>query len=131
MGREPRGHKLRTGDLRTPEGSSRISGEVESSRFHAFLPIDYPSVADADRARREGRITAGEHTRILEAHARGGVPPMDTALGGDIGIHGEGDRWAGDSADLDWTLGCIAVSDRDMDFLAERTRPGVPVDIHP
>ena len=131
MGREPRGDKQRMGDLRTPEGRYRIIGRTESSRFHAFLPIDYPSVEDADRALREGRIGSRDHSRILEAHARGEKPPGDTPLGGEIGFHGEGERWAGDSADLDWTLGCIAVSDRDLDYLIERIEPGTPVDILP
>ena len=57
--------------------------------------------------------------------------PRDTPLGGDIGIHGEGARWAGDSERFDWTNGCIAVSDADVDFLKSRIRLGVPVELHP
>lgn len=131
MGREPLGTKRRTGDLRTPEGRYRISGRAEPSRFHAFVPIDYPSVDDADRALSEGRIGARDHARIVDAHARGVEPPSDTALGGGIGLHGEGKRWAGDSEHLDWTLGCVAVTDRELDFLIARIEPGVPVVILP
>jgi murein L,D-transpeptidase YafK len=131
IGREPRGAKLQIGDLRTPEGSYRIAGPLEPSRFHGFIPIDYPSLADADRALAEGRLTAAERARIADAHARGALPPADTALGGDIGIHGEGARWQGDSEHLDWTYGCIAVTDEQLEFLAERVAPGVPIEIHP
>lgn len=131
MGREPTGHKLEFGDLRTPEGQYRISGPAEASRFHAFVPIDYPSVADADRALAEGRIRAADHARIVSAHQRDETPPADTVMGGKIGLHGEGSRWAGDSVQLDWTYGCVAVSDRDLDFLIARIEPGVRVEILP
>ena len=131
MGREPLGHKVISGDHRTPEGRYRIAGPIEPSRFHGFIPIDYPSRADADTALADGRITRADHARIADAHARGVQPPVDTPLGGDIGIHGEGARWAGDSLHLDWTYGCVAVSDDDLDFLALRLAPGVPVEILP
>lgn len=131
LGREPTGRKLAAGDLRTPEGRYHISGPPESSRFHAFVPIDYPSVDDADRALAEGRITSRDHARIVDAHARGLPPPDDTPLGGGIGLHGEGTRWAGDSRHLDWTLGCIAVTDAHLDFLIAHSEPGVPVEILP
>jgi murein L,D-transpeptidase YafK len=131
LGREPEGSKRHAGDARTPEGRYRISGEPQSSRFHRFLPIDYPSVADADAALAEGRLSALDHRRILDAHARGEPPPQDTPLGGQLGLHGEGERWRGDSPHLDWTYGCIALSDRDIDFLIERTGIGTPVWIHP
>jgi len=131
LGRDPVGHKLEAGDFRTPEGHYRISDEPQPSRFHAFIPIDYPSVADADLALADGRIGVRDHRRIVRAHQRGEPPPGDTPLGGEIGLHGEGTRWAGDSEHLDWTLGCIAVTDQDLDFLMAHTRPGVPIDILP
>lgn len=131
MGRESRGHKVARGDLRTPEGLYRIAGPLERNRFHGFMPIDYPSLADADAALADGRITPSEHARIADAHARGVQPPVDTPLGGDIGLHGEGARWAGDSQHLDWTYGCVAVTDADLDFIAERIEVGVEVEILP
>jgi murein L,D-transpeptidase YafK len=130
LSREP-GPKRSRGDRRTPEGHYRIAAAARPSRFHRFIPIDYPSLADADRALDEGRLTAAERARIADAHARGVQPPADTALGGDIGIHGEGARWQGDSEHLDWTYGCIAVTDEQLEFLAERVAPGVPIEIHP
>jgi murein L,D-transpeptidase YafK len=131
MGRVPRGHKREQGDERTPEGLYRIVGPREASRFYGYLPIDYPNLADADAALTDGRIGASDHARIVRALGLGLLPPSDTPLGGDIGIHGEGRRWAGETPLLDWTYGCVAVSDADFDFLAQRLAVGVPVDIQP
>lgn len=131
LGRDPEGPKRLAGDARTPEGSYRISGPPQNSRFHRFLPIDYPSREDAESALAAGRLSPADHRRILEAHARGELPPADTALGGGLGLHGEGERWRGDSPHLDWTYGCIALSDGDIDFLAERAAVGTPVEIDP
>ncbi|UCE87850.1 MAG: L,D-transpeptidase family protein [Deltaproteobacteria bacterium] len=131
LGREPLGPKVTAGDLRTPEGGYRVSGPAEPGRFHLFIPIDYPSVEDARRALAAGRISQRDYARIARAHEQGLRPPGDTPLGGDLGFHGEGSRWKGDSVDLDWTYGCIAVTDRDIDFLAERLEVGTPVRILP
>lgn len=131
LSREPEGAKRAQGDQRVPEGAYRVSGPAyPSSRFHLFLPIDYPSTADAERALAEGRITHAELEAIARAHAAGRPPPHGTALGGHIGIHGEGPRWEGD-LDLDWTEGCVAVTDPTIDWLATVTPPGTPVDILP
>lgn len=131
FGRDPHGPKLAEGDHRTPEGVYRISGPARASRFHRFLPIDYPSPRDAERALAQGRIDRADLGRILEAHLLGEAPPADTPLGGGLGFHGEGPRWRGDSVDLDWTYGCVALSDADIDFLAERVEIGTEVVIEP
>jgi len=131
LGRED-GAKRAAGDTRTPEGRYRISGPPRPSRrFHRFVPIDYPSRADAEIARITGRLPAADYQRILDAHAHRVPPPGDTALGGQLGFHGEGRRWRGDSRDLDWTYGCIGLADADIDFLAERSAIGTPVSIEP
>jgi hypothetical protein len=129
LGRAPEGPKRERGDQRTPEGDYRIVGPARPSRFHRFLPIDYPSLADADRAHAEGRISARDHARIAAAHRRGIAPPGDTPLGGGLGFHGEGRRWRGESVALDWTDGCIALADRDLDFLAARVAVGTEVQL--
>jgi murein L,D-transpeptidase YafK len=125
------GPKRAAGDARTPEGYYRISGPARSSRFHRFVPIDYPSLADAATARAEGRLSEPEYWRIASAHGMNQPPPADTALGGRLGFHGEGERWRGDSPYLDWTYGCIALSDADVDFLAAHSAVGTPVLIEP
>lgn len=131
LGRERGGPKRSAGDMRTPEGRYRISGPATASRFHLFLPIDYPSVADAEAARAEARLSESAYRRIVTAHERGEPPPEDTPLGGALGFHGEGRRWRGDSEHLDWTLGCIALRDDHVAFLAARSSVGTPVEILP
>lgn len=132
LGRDGEAPKRSAGDLRTPEGLYRVSAPPRPSwRYHLFIPIDYPSLADAETALDDGRLSGRDYWRIRDAHERGDTPPADTSLGGDIGFHGEGARWAGDSAELDWTLGCIAVRDADLDYLIARIEPGIPVEIFP
>ncbi len=131
LGRDPDGPKRRAGDLRTPEGRYRITGPARPSRFHRFIPIDYPSRADAETAYSEGRLSETDYLRIARAHLDGLSPPQDTPLGSRLGFHGEGSRWRGESEHLDWTTGCVALRDGDVDFLAERVAPGTPVEIRP
>lgn len=131
LGHEPAGPKREAGDRRTPEGRYRVRGPAVPSRFHRFLPIDYPSVADAEAAYGEERIGKAERRRIRKAHEAGSVPPADTPLGGAIGLHGEGERWRGATPGLDWTHGCIGLSDAGIDFLAARVPSGTPIAIHP
>jgi len=126
LGRQ-RGPKREAGDERTPEGAYRVSGAPRRSRFHLFIPIDYPSLADADSALADGRLPPPDYARIRLAHEGGEPPPDDSALGGALGIHGEGARWRGDSEHLDWTQGCVAVSDPEIEFLAARVAVGTPV----
>jgi len=129
LSREP-GPKRARGDQRTPEGAYRIAAPARPSRFHRFVPIDYPSLADAEAALAEGRITASERDAIALAHREGRLPPQDTALGGHLGFHGEGSRWRGD-LDLDWTEGCFALADEAIEVLGARAPPGTPVRILP
>ncbi len=132
IGRQQRDDKQMAGDLRTPEGSYHVMEPArQSERFHRFIPLDYPSREDAFRGYTAGRLSGDDLQRILDAHDEGLPPPQDTALGGDIGLHGEGERWRGASARLDWTFGCIAVRDEEIDFLADHVAPGVSVSIHP
>jgi len=124
------GPKRADGDQRMPEGDYRIAGPPRPSRFHRFIPIDYPAPADAARALVEGRIGRAENDAILRAHREGRMPPQETALGGQLGFHGEGPRWRGEGA-LDWTNGCIALTDADVDRLGRLAPPGTPVRIEP
>jgi murein L,D-transpeptidase YafK len=125
-----KGAKRANGDQRVPEGDYQIAGPARESRFHRFLPIDYPSRDDAARALAEGRIGRREHDAIVRAHRAHRLPPQHTALGGGLGLHGEGERWKGDLR-LDWTDGCIAVTDTAIDWLVEHAPPGTPISIAP
>ena len=131
LGRGRAGDKRVRGDARTPEGHYRISGPPRASRFHRFLPIDYPSLADAATARAEGRLSEDDYRRIAAAHGLAEAPPSDTSLGGELGLHGEGKKWRGESRFHDWTYGCIGLADADIDFIAARSAIGTPVVIAP
>lgn len=104
LGGAPIGHKREQGDQRTPEGDYRITYRNARSRFHLSLRISYPN--DTDRR---------------QALARGVDP------GGDIMIHGAtppGSR-------VDWTEGCIAVTNDEMDAIWQRVPVGTPIRIAP
>lgn len=122
-GREP-GDKQREGDYRTPEGEFYVCVKNAASKYTRALGLSYPSREDARRGLREGLITREEHDRILYAIDNRRQPPWDTALGGEIMIHG--DRRGGRT-----TQGCIALEDRDILELFPRIPPGTRVVIRP
>ena len=96
LGFEPKGHKTREGDGRTPEGWYTTSDKPWSS-FHAAIAVHYPNPDDAAAARADGRIDTATHAAIASAHRSGRKPPQTTALGGEILLpydldHGPGRR---------------------------------------
>ena len=103
------GAKERRGDQRTPEGWYRTS-DKPWSRFYGALAITYPNADDARRGLAAGRITQLQHDALVAAERRGSSPSQSTVLGGDILVHGGG-------SGSDWTLGCIALDDADLDEL--------------
>jgi murein L,D-transpeptidase YafK len=111
LGSAPRGHKEQEGDGRTPEGSYSIDFKNARSRFHLALRISYPSREDRARALRRG------------------VSP-----GSDIMIHGmpNGLGWL-DAIPLrqDWTDGCIAVTNRQIEEIWPLVAVGTTVEIRP
>ena len=127
LGQQPRQGKELRGDGRTPVGRYYVAEKNADSRFHRFLGISYPNSEDADRAYRSRLIDASEWADIFLANVRGDVPPWHTALGGRVGIHGYGGR---PYVPIDWTEGCIAVSDEDIEFVFDRAPVGTPVIIN-
>ena len=107
LGLSPEGDKERQGDNRTPEGDFYVFTKNPRSAFYLSLGLSYPNAEDAERGLRDGLITKAQHRRILRAAARRAAPPRDTALGGDIYIHGGG-------AGRDWTWGCVALDNPDI-----------------
>jgi len=110
VGRNP-GRRVRQGDNRTPEGVYVIDRRNPRSSFYKALHISYPNASDVRIARQLG------------------VSP-----GGEVSIHGlpEGFEDLGAShADLNWTRGCIAVSNDEMDEIWELVADGTPVKIVP
>jgi len=122
LGRCPDGTKEVEGDGKTPEGEFYIALKNSTSSFHLSLALSYPTPTDAERGLSEGIITPEEHDQILDAHMRVSLPPQKTALGGEIYIHGGGLKG-------DWTRGCVATDNTDMDAIYEFAEKGMPVTI--
>ena len=120
--------KLR-GDNTTPLGRFRVTRVRRDSDFHRFIALDFPDLERARDALRQGTIDARQFERIVAAHRRGKTPPQDTALGGHIGIHGLGRADPQMHATLNWTKGCIALTDRQIDALLPWVRVGMAVEI--
>lgn len=117
------------GDNKTPLGKFRIGWVGKESRYHRFLGLTYPDQEAADRALVDGRIDEGQWQEIRRAFQSGGVPPQHTPLGGNIGIHGVG---AGDlevHRKYNWTNGCVALTNEQIDRLVGLVRVGTPVEI--
>ncbi len=124
LGSQPTSSKAYRGDGRTPQGRYFICEKKPQSRFRRFLGISYPNVRDAENAYSKKLISAEEWTDILFATLRQTTPPWSTALGGWVGIHGYGDR---EEVQVNWTQGCIAVGNADIDYIYERVAIGTPV----
>ena len=124
LGWEPVGHKEKEGDGKTPEGTYYVCTRNNLSRFYLSLGLSYPNKEDAYEGLEAGLIGQSTYNQIEDAITRGEQPPWNTALGGEIMIHGHGSH-------SDWTAGCIAVDDEIMDILWEHCRMGTTVIIEP
>jgi len=111
LGGNPHGPKERQGDHKTPEGTYVIDSKNKNSLYHLSLHISYPNEKDKKRAKQLG------------------VSP-----GGDIMIHGikNGLSWVGDlHTEIDWTKGCIAVTDEEIEEIDRLVPTGTIVEIRP
>ncbi len=111
LGGNPEGPKEGQGDNKTPEGTYFIDSKNKNSRYHRSLHISYPNEKDKKRAKELG------------------VSP-----GGDIMIHGmkNGFSWVGDvHTEMDWTKGCIAVTDEEIEEIDKLVPKGTIVEIRP
>lgn len=120
----------RTKDDKTPLGKFRIGWINDNSRYYRFFGLDYPNRETAKRALDEGRITQETWLSILKAINKGKTPPQNTPLGGYIGIHGigPGDKEIHDQ--FNWTNGCVALTNEQIDQLSQWIMLGVMVNIH-
>ena len=124
LGLNPVPDKVREGDRATPEGDFYVFTKNDKSAFYLSLGISYPNIEDAKRGLRDGLISHAQHDAIVKASKRKGTPPQNTALGGDIYIHGNG-------ANSDWTWGCVALENEDVKELFAAVPVGTAVTIKP
>lgn len=106
LGFAPEGHKNFEGDGKTPEGHYVINRRNPNSEFHLSVGISYPNNTDRVRA-----LAAGKRP------------------GGDIFIHGR--PWKYQDGKRDWTAGCIAVTNREIEEIYAMVRNGTPISIYP
>jgi len=111
FGADPKGHKQHEGDERTPEGNYTLDYKNSHSKFHRSIHISYPNAKDRRRAKEKG------------------LRP-----GGAIFIHGQmnGLEWLSFASQyFNWTDGCIALKNSDMDEVWKSVKPGTPIEIKP
>lgn len=112
LGQQPDGHKTREGDSRTPEGIYTLDWRNPNSKFYRSIHVSYPSKTDNRNARERG-----------------------DSPGGAIMIHGQPSSWVDKTKLLfnqdDWTEGCIAVQNHEMDEIWEAVEDGTPIEIIP
>ncbi|MBI4963744.1 MAG: L,D-transpeptidase family protein [Desulfomonile tiedjei] len=138
LGINPSGPKRVMGDQKTPEGEYVICYKSESSRFHRFLGLSYPSAGDAQASFENGLISLDELHSLINTIRDEKAPPWDSKLGGWVGIHGyptNGNqrRWISllYPKPHNWTDGCIAMWNFEIDELYSRVSVGTPVSIRP
>ncbi len=123
------GYKRHRGDNITPKGVYTIGWNNDKSDFRNFFGLTYPSIPDAENGLKRHLINEDEYKAIVDAHMQHTVPPQDTALGGAIGIHGLGTakRRFIKHRTLNWTEGCIALTNEQIDELAVYVKTGMMV----
>jgi murein L,D-transpeptidase YafK len=129
IGQGGAGQKVHRGDNITPYGEYKIGWIGERSTFHRFFGLNYPSVHDADNALRKGLIDRYTYANIINAHLDNQVPPQNTPLGGRIGIHGLGRGDEKIHKTMNWTHGCIALTNIQIDHLSQWVNTGTLVKI--
>ena len=111
LGREPVGAKVKQGDHRTPEGAYILDARNPGSHFYKAFHISYPNQKDIANAKK-----------------------LKVSPGGDVMLHGlpKEYAWIGEAHRLrDWTDGCVAVTNEEMDEIWKLVRVGTPIEIKP
>lgn len=109
LGDNPVGHKQQQGDQRTPVGSYTLDYKNEKSKFYRSIHVSYPNTTDKARAKSRG-----------------------VSAGGDIMIHGQKNGFGALgllNQQRDWTEGCIAVTNDEMDEIMAAVKVGTPIEI--
>jgi murein L,D-transpeptidase YafK len=132
-GKGGKGAKRVLGDEKTPLGVYKIIKFKGDSQFHYFMHLDYPNLLDAWYGYKNKVITATEFKNITTAIKNNNIPPQNTKLGGYIGIHGLGDTTDQKLAihnEINWTQGCIAMTNDEINDLKKYVGIGTRVIIN-
>lgn len=117
----------RRGDETTPLGIFHVAWIDHRSRYDTFFGLDYPSERVARSAYAEGIVSGAERDAIVDALRERRLPPQNTALGGYLGIHGVGHADSGIHEAVNWTDGCVALTNRQIRQLSRWVRVGTQV----
>lgn len=115
------------GDNTTPRGEYRITRVNKSNRYHLFIGLDYPTLEHVDAAHRRGLISDRVYGEMLDYAVARGRFPADSPLGGHIGIHGLGKADPVYHRRFHWTQGCVALTDAQVETLADLVDVGTRV----
>ena len=129
IGRYGKTYFKRQGDNKTPLGNYRIGWINRDSRYYIFLGLTYPDQPAADRGLLDERISEAQWQEIRRALKAGKIPPQLTPLGGYIGIHGLGQGDMTVHQQYNWTNGCVALTNAQIDQLLQWVRIGMVVEI--
>jgi murein L,D-transpeptidase YafK len=111
LGLRPEGHKQYEGDYRTPEGKYRLVRRNPNSEYFLSIQVSYPNDEDVARARKQGMRPGG----AIMIHGQPNIPTRSRDY----------------YQTVDWTEGCIAVSNSDMVEIWLMTPPDTPIEIQP
>ena len=111
LGKQPIGQKMRRGDKKTPEGNYYLDWRTASSKFHRALHISYPNASDIRKARARG-VSPGRNVMIH------GLPRGYDDVGE---LH----------RTIDWTKGCIALTNAEIEEIWQLVPDGTPIEIKP
>ncbi|WP_123054212.1 L,D-transpeptidase family protein [Clostridium sp. JN-1] len=117
------GKKEMQGDNKTPEGNYYICYKTNKTKHTYFIGISYPNIQDAKKGLEQGTIDKQTFDRIKSAIDEKKQPPWNTALGGDVGIHGGKDNH-------NLTCGSVMLSNDDINILKKYVTLNTPVDIY-
>lgn len=122
LGFAPKGNKTSEGDGKTPEGKFYVFTKNPESKFHLSLGLSYPNIEAAQRGLKDQIVSREEFEAIELAINEKRMPPQKTALGGEIYIHGGG-------IETDWTQGCVALKNEEIEEIFDLIPVGAEVEI--
>lgn len=122
IGLNPVDDKVKQGDYCTPEGKYYVCVRNPRSKYYLSLGLSYPNIDDAADGLENNLINKSQHDGIVRRIKKRQIPPWNTRLGGEIFIHGDGEIY-------DWTYGCIALNNDDIEELYSVIKIGTPVEI--
>ena len=127
IGRNGSGFKHQRGDEITPLGRYKISWIDRKSQYNLFYGFNYPSRKNIETALKKKLVDIKTFNSVMIAHKNNRVPPQNTPVGGLIGIHGLGRADKKIHATMNWTRGCIALTNEQIEKLDTWVQKGTIV----